>query len=67
MKLINGFIVFATGLLFTAGCNKEETRKPWNIKIEDGVELYNFSGDTYNSIAPDQMSASFQRDRKSVV
>ncbi len=58
MKSRNQFIVFATFILFTTGCNKEETRKPWNIKIEDGVELYNFSGDTY--LASDGWSASFQ-------
>ena len=60
MKAIHQFIIFATVILFIAGCNKEETRKPWNIKIEDVAELYNFSGDTYNPIAADQMSASFQ-------
>ena len=60
MKAIHQFIIFATVILFIAGCNKEETRKPWNIKIEDGAELYNFSGNTYNPIAADQMSASFQ-------
>ena len=58
MKLINRFIVFATILFVAAGCNKEETRKPWNIKIEDGAELYSFSGDTYP--VADGMSASFE-------
>ena len=58
MKAIHQFIIFATVILFIAGCNKEETRKPWNIKIEDGAELYNFSGVTYP--ASDGWSASFQ-------
>jgi len=58
MKALHQLIIFATLILFIAGCNKEETRKPWNIKIEDGVELYNFSGDTYP--VSDGMSASFE-------
>ena len=47
---------------FIAGCKKEETPKPWKIKIEDGTELYNYSGVTYNPAISDGSSAAFSSE-----
>lgn len=51
------FLIILTAAVITS-CNKIETKKPWNIKIEDGSELYDYSGVTYPSA--DGWSASFQ-------
>lgn len=47
-------------IFFISGCKKEETKNQWHIKIEDGTEVYNYSGVSFNPIAADDMSASFK-------
>ena len=49
-------------IFFISGCKKEETPKPWKIKIEDGTELYNYSGVTYNPAISDGSSAAFSSE-----
>ena len=51
--------ITVTLILFISGCKKEETANPWHIKIQDGTEVYNFSGLTYNPLTSDGTTASF--------
>ena len=46
-------------ILFFAGCKKERDGGQWNLKIEDGTEVYNYRGVTYNPVTSDGTSASF--------
>lgn len=46
-------------ILFLAGCKKEKDGGQWNIKIEDGADIYNYSGLTYNPLTSDGTTASF--------
>jgi hypothetical protein len=58
-------LLFSTAIVFIffiAGCKKEETPKPWKIKIEDGTDLYNYSGITYNPAISDGSSAAFSSE-----
>ncbi len=45
-------------IFFTPGCKKLNTSGPWKITIDDGVEIYNYSGVTYPSA--DGYSATFK-------
>jgi hypothetical protein len=46
-------------IFFASGCKKEKTGGEWNIKIEDGAEVYNYSGVTYTPAMSDYSYASF--------
>lgn len=45
-------------ILFLAGCKKERDGGQWNLKIEDGTDIYNYSGLTYNPLTS-STTASF--------
>ena len=48
-------------VLLTTSCKKENDGGKWNIKLDDGLENYNYHGVTYNPIAADALwSANFK-------
>ena len=66
MKTIINLMAIALLIFFIPGCKKLNTSGPWKITIDDGAEVYNYSGVTYPSAdgysAAFNSTASFGRD-----
>ncbi len=56
IKIISAVII----TFFIAGCKKYDNEGPWKIKIEDGAEVYNYSGITNNPRVSSRGTASFK-------
>ncbi|NOT91448.1 hypothetical protein [Ferruginibacter sp.] len=52
-------IIIAIPIFFITSCEKEKNVGQWNIKIEDGAEVYHYTGVNYNPLTADGMSAAF--------
>jgi hypothetical protein len=55
IKIISAVII----TFFIVGCKKYDNEGPWRIRIEDGGEVYNYSGITRNPAISTKGTASF--------